>query len=174
MAWKLFKGSCCCSAPSGVWQRVRHPWQSGVAWQASLPFTISQSLPKSVSIASVMPSSHFILWCHLLLLPLFFPSIGDFSNESSFISDDQNTGASASASVLLRSIQSWFPLRLTDLIFLLSKGLSAVFSSTTVQRHQFFGILPSDCPALISVCDQWEEHILDYTDICQQNNISAF
>ena len=59
------------------------------------------------------------------------------------ISDNQNPGASASASVLPMSIQGWFPLRLTDLIFLLSKGLSGVFSNTTVWRHLFFGALPS-------------------------------
>ena len=60
-----------------------------------------------------------------------------------FASDDQNIGVSSSASVLPRSIQGWFPLRLTGLISLLSKGLSGVFSSTTVQRQQFFGILHS-------------------------------
>ena len=53
------------------------------------------------------------------------------------------TRASASASVLLLSIQGWFLLRLTSLIPLLSEGLSRVFSSTTVQRHHFFGALPS-------------------------------
>ena len=58
-------------------------------------------------------------------------------------SDDQNTGASTSASVLPMSVQGLFPLRLAILISLLSKGLSGVFSSTTVRRHQFFGILPS-------------------------------
>ena len=55
------------------------PWTA--ACQASLPLTISQSLPKFMSIASVMPSSHLILWCPLLLLPSIFPSIRDFSNE---------------------------------------------------------------------------------------------
>ena len=60
-----------------------------------------------------------------------------------FSSDDQNTGASASASVLPVNIQDWFPLILTSLISLLSKGLSGVFSSTTVWRPQFFGVLPS-------------------------------
>ena len=52
-------------------------------------------------------------------------------------------GASALASVLPMSIQDWFPLGLTGLIFLQSSGLSGVFSSTTVQKHQFFGIQPS-------------------------------
>ena len=69
-----------------------------------------------------------------------FPSIRDFSNESSFVSDDQNT---ASASVLPVSIQGWSPLRLTGLISLLFRGHSGVFSSTIVGRHQFFGVLPS-------------------------------
>ena len=59
-----------------------------------------------------------------------------------FALDDQNTGASASASVLPMRIQGLFPLGLTGLIALLSKGLSGVFSGTTVPRHQFFGVLP--------------------------------
>ena len=94
-------------------------------------------------IASVMPSSHLILW-RPLLLPSVFPSIWDFSNESSarsLSSDDENTRASGSVSPV--NIQSWSPLRLTGLISLLSKGLWGVFSSTAVRRHQFFGILPS-------------------------------
>ena len=73
--------------------------------------------------------------------PLIFPSIRDFPMSWLFASGDQNTGASAS--ILPVNIQGWFPLRLTDLISLLCKGLSGVFSSTTVQRHQFFGTLPS-------------------------------
>ena len=63
-----------------------------------------------------------------------------------FTSGDQSTGASASASFLPMSILAWFPLRLTGLISLLSKGLSGVFSSTTVQRYRFFGTLPSSLP----------------------------
>ena len=117
------------------------PWTA--ALQASLSLLISWSLPKFMFIASVMPSSHLILWHPLLLLPSIFPSIRDFSNESMFASDDQNSGASASASVLPVNIQDWSPLKLTDLISLLSKGLSGIFSGTTVRRHQFFGILPS-------------------------------
>ena len=72
-----------------------------------------------------------------------FPSSGTFPMSCLFASDDQNTGASSAALVLPVTIQGWSPLRLTDLISLLSKGLSGVFSSTTVQRHQFFGVLPS-------------------------------
>ena len=72
-----------------------------------------------------------------------FPASGTFSMSCLFASDDKNTGASASASVLQVNIQGWFPLRLTGLTSLLSKGLLGVFSSTTVWRHQLFGALPS-------------------------------
>ena len=72
------------------------------------------------------------------------------------------------------SIQGSFPLRLTGLIFLLSKGLSGVFSSTTVRRNQFFGVLLLYSPALPTLCDHWEEHSLDYMDLCRQSDVSAF
>ena len=67
-------------SPSHV-QLLATPWTA--ARQAALCLTISQSLPKFMSIASLMPPSHLILWCPLLLLPSVFPSIRDFSNESS-------------------------------------------------------------------------------------------
>ena len=89
-------------------------------------------------------------WCHPAMsscdalfssCPQSFPASGTFSMSWLLTSDDQNTGASTS--VLPMNVQDWFPLRLTGLIFLLSKGLSGAFSSTTVWRHQFFGALPS-------------------------------
>ena len=66
---------------------------------------------------------------------------GLFQWVSFFASDGHNTGASASASVLPMNIWDWFPLGLTGLISLKSKGVSRVFSNTTVQKHQFFGTL---------------------------------
>ena len=75
--------------------------------------------------------------------PQSFPASGTFPMSCLLTSDDQNTGASASASELPVSIHTWSPLILTGFISLLSKGLSGVFSSTAVWRHQFFGILPS-------------------------------
>ena len=74
--------------------------------------------------------------------PQSFLALGTFPVSHLFASDDQNTGASASMSVLPMSIQGWCALRLTGLIALLSRGLWGVFSSTTVQRHQFFSVLP--------------------------------
>ena len=63
------------------------------------------------------------------------------------------------------SIQGWFPLWLTGLISLLSKGLSGVFSSTTVWRHQFLGTLPSLWSSSTSLCDHWEDHSPDYKNL---------
>ena len=92
-----------------------------------------------MSIKSVMPSNHLILCYPLLLPPSIFPSIRVFSNESVFfVSGGQSIGVSTSVSVLPKNIQDWSPLGWTGSISLLSKGLSRVFSNTTVQKHQFF------------------------------------
>ena len=72
-----------------------------------------------------------------------FPASGSFPMSQLFVSGVQSIGDSASALVLLMSIQGWFPLGLTGLISLQSKGPLRVFSNTTVQKHQFFGTQPS-------------------------------
>ena len=106
-----------------VVQLSSHVWLFATPWtaacQAFLSLTISWSLPKFMSISSVMASSLLIPWCPLLFLPAIFPNIRDFSNESTVWSGDQNTGTLAS--VLPMSIQDWFPLKLTGLISSLSK-----------------------------------------------------
>ena len=107
------------------------------ACQASLSITSSQSSLRLTSIESVMPSSHLILGCPLLLLPPIFPSIRVFSNESAL--RWPSTGVSALASFLPKKSQGWSPSEWTGWISLQSKGLSRVFSNTTVQKHQFFG-----------------------------------
>ena len=116
------------------------PWIA--ARQASLSITNSRSLLRLTSIESVMPASHLIL-CHpLLLLPPIPPSIRVFSNESTLPWGGQSTGVSALASFLPKKSQGWSP-EWTGWISLQSKGLSRVFSNTTVQKHQFFGTQPS-------------------------------
>ena len=97
-------------------------------------------LAQLLSIKSVMPSNHLNL-CHPLLPPSIFPSIRVFSSEF-FASSGQSIGVSASASVLPMNTQDWFPLRLTGWISFHFKGLSRVFSSTTVWKHQFFSTQP--------------------------------
>ena len=124
------------------------PWTA--AFQASLSFTISQSLLRFMSIESVMLSNHVIL-CHSLhILPSIFASIRVFSNELAFHLRGKNIGVSASAPVLPMNIQSWFSLGSTGLISLKSKGLSRVFSSTTnskgsILHHSAF-LLPNKPP----------------------------
>ena len=128
------------------------------ARQASLPFTISQSLLKLMSIESVMPSNHLL--CHPSSSCLqFFPASGSFLMSQLFPSGGQSVGASASA--LPINIQDWFPLGLTGLISFLSKGLSRVCSSSTVQRHQFFGTQPFLLSSSHIVHDYWENHKFD-------------
>ena len=75
--------------------------------------------------------------------PQSFPASGSFPMSQLFLSGGQSIGASASTSVLPKSNQSCFPLALTDLISLLFKGLSKVFYSTTIWKHQFFSAQPS-------------------------------
>ena len=116
---------------SGV-QLFVSPWTA--ARQASLSIANSWSLLKLMSIELVMPSNHFILF----LLPSIFPSIRVFSNESALHIRWPSIRVSASASVLPMNIQDW-SLGWTGWISLQSKGLSRVFSDTTVQKHHFFG-----------------------------------
>ena len=116
------------------------PWTA--ACQASLSFSISLSLNKLMPIESAMPSSYLIL-TPFSSCPQSLPASGSFPMSWLFTSGGQNIGASASASVIPMNIQGWFPIGLTGLISLLSKGLSSVFSNTTVWKHQFFSTQPS-------------------------------
>ena len=128
-------------------QSLSHIWLFTTPWnaarQASLSFTISWSLLKFMTIESVMPSNHLIL-CHPLLLPpsVFASKYQSFPLSQLFASGGHGLGASSSASALPVNIQGWFPLGLTGLISLQSKGPSRVFSSTTVWKHQFLGAQP--------------------------------
>ena len=112
------------------------PWIT--ARQASLSITNSRSPLKLISIELVMPSIHLILCRPLLLLPPIPPSIRVFSNESTFCMRWPKCWISALASVLPMNTQDWSPLRWTGWISLQSKGLSTVFSSTKIQKDQFF------------------------------------
>ena len=110
------------------------PWT--IAQKASLSFTMSRSLLRLVSIEWMMLSNYLALCRPPLLLPSIFATVKVFSNESALC---WSIGASASASVLAMNIQGSFPLGLTGLFSLQSKGLSRVFSSPTIWKHQFFG-----------------------------------
>ena len=135
--------------------------------QASLSFAISQNLLKLMFIKSLMPFNH----------PLLSPSLsafnlsqcqGYFFNVLALHIRYQSTVASASASVHLMNIQDWFPLGLTGLISLQSKGFSRIFSNTTVQiiNSSAFSLLYGSI--LTSIHDYWKKHSFVYTDLCQQ------
>ena len=104
-------------------------------------------------------------WCHPTISSSVIPfssclqsflASGSFSMSQFFASGAQSIGASTSVSVLPMNIQDWFPLGWTDWIFFQSKGHSRVFSSTTVQKHQFFGALFLYSPTLTSIHDHWK------------------
>ena len=113
------------------------PWTAPC--QASLSITNSQSLLKLMAIESVIPSNHLILCLPLCSCLQSFPASRAFPMSQFFTSGGQSIGLSASASVLPMNIQDCFPLGWTAWISMQSKGLSRVFSNTTVQKHQFFG-----------------------------------
>ena len=135
------------------------PWTA--AHQVSLSITNSQSLLKLMSIQLVMPSNHLML-CHaLLLLPSIFSSIRVFSNESVlYIRWPKYWHFSFLNTHLPMNTQDWFLLGRTGGISLQSKGLSRVFSNTTVKKKiiqcSAFFIL-----TLTSIHDYWKNHSLD-------------
>ena len=148
---------------SSVWLFAT-PWT--VARQAPLSSSISQSLLKFMSIEFVILPYHLILCHSLLLWPSLFPSIRVFPVSRLFASSGQSIRDSASAAVLPMNIQGWFPQD-WRLISLQSKGLSRIFSSTTIQKHQSIGTQPSL---------RFNPHIhsFDYMDLCQQSDVSGF
>ena len=128
-------------------QSLSHVWLFATPWitacQASLSITNSRSSLRLMSIESVMPSSHLILGRPLLLLPQSLPASESFPMSQLFAWGGQSTGASALASCLPKKSQGWSPSEWTGWISLQPKGLSRVFSNTTVQKHQFFSAQPS-------------------------------
>ena len=117
------------------------PWIA--ACQASLSITNSRSSLRLKFSESVMPSSHLILWRPLLLLPPIPPSIRIFSNEATLCMRWPKYWSFSFSIIPSKEIPGLFSFRTTGWISLQSKGLSWVFSNTTVQKHQFFGAQPS-------------------------------
>ena len=134
--------------PHGL-QHARLLFPSPTPWACSNSCPLSWWCHPTIS-SSVIPfSSHL----------QSFPASGSFPRSQSFTSGGQIIGVSVS--VLPMNIQDWFPLGLTGLISLHSKGLSRVFSNTTVQRHQFFGTPLSLDQTLTSIHDYWKNHSFD-------------
>ena len=110
--------------------------------ECSMPgFPVHHQLPQfmETNIHLVMPSNRLILCCPFFSCLQTFPESGSLPMSQFFISGGQSIGVLALVSILPMNIQDWFPLGWTGWISLQSKGLSRVFSNTTVQNHQFFG-----------------------------------
>ena len=146
--------------PHGL-QHVRLPSPTPRACSNSCP--LSWWCQQSIS-SSVTPFS----------FPQSFPASGSFPMSWLFPSSGQSIGVSALALVLPVNIQDWFPSGWTGLISLLSKGLSRVFSSTTVQKHQFFALSLLYGPTLTSIHNYRKNHSFHYMELCWQSNVSAF
>ena len=138
-----------------VVQLVSHAQFFVTPWTAALQASLTSLSPRVCS--NSCPLSQ---WYHPTIsssvtpffsCPKSFPSLGSFPLSWLFISGDQSTGASALASFLPMNVQGWFPLGLMDWISLLSRGLSRVFSNTTLRKHQFFSAQPFYGPILTSI-----------------------
>ena len=134
-----------------VLQHVRPPCPSPIAGVYPNPSPLSRWCYPAIS-SSVVPFPS---------CPQSFPASGSFPMSQLFASGIQIIGVSASASVLPMNNWDWSPLGWTSWISLKSKGLSRVFSNTTVQKHQFFGAQLSSHPTLTSTHDHWKNHSLD-------------
>ena len=126
------------------------------------------------------PSSR---WCHPTIsssvipfssCPQSFPASGSFPMSQLVTWGSQSTGVTDSASVLPMNTQDWSPLGWNGWISLQSKGLSRVFSKAIVQNINFLALSFLHIPTLTSIHDHWKNHSLDQTDLCWQNNVSAF
>ena len=148
------------------------PWTA--AHQTSLSITNSQSLLKLMSIELVMPSNHLILCCPLLLLPLIFPSIEVFPNESVFCIRWPKYW-SFSFSISPSSEHSgWTSFRIDWFDLLAPKD-----SQESSPALQFKSISSSVLsllydPTLTSTLDYWKNHSFDYMDLSWQRDVSAF
>ena len=142
--------------------------------QASLSITNSQSLLKFISIESVTPSNHLILYCLLLLLPSIFPSIRVFSKESilcirwpKYWRFSFSVSPSNEYSGLISFRIDWFDLLAVQEILKSSPALQ-------IKRINSLALSLLYGPILTSICDYWKIHTFDYTDLCRQSNTSDF
>ena len=144
-----------CLQPHGL-QHTRLPCPSPFPRACSNSYPLSWRCHLNIS-SSVTPFSS---------CPQYFPAMEPFLKSRLFTSGSHNIGSSASATVLPMNIQDWLPLRLTGLISLLSKGLSRLFSKSTVQKHQFYSTQPSLW--FNSHIQTWllKNHSFDSMDLC--------
>ena len=149
--------------PRGL-QHARPPCPSPTPRDYSNSYPLSQWCHPTIS-SSVIPfSSHL----------QYFPALGSFQMSQLFASAGQSIRVSASASVLPKNTQDWFPLGWTGWISLQSRGLSRVFSTIQFKSISSSALSFLYSPTLTSIHDHWKNHNLSLMDLCWQNNVSAF
>ena len=135
-----------------------------------LSITNSWSLPKLMSIESVMPSRHLILCCPPILCPQSLPASESFQMNQLFASGGQNTGVSALTSVLPTNTQDWSPLGCTGWISLQSKGLPESSPTPQFKSINFPALSPLYNPTLISIHEYWKNQVFysltDFLSTC--------
>ena len=141
------------------WNETATPWTA--AHQASLCITNSWSFLKLISIQSMMPSNHLIVCCSLSFCPQSFPGSGSFQKSQFFTSGGQSIEVSASASVLPKNIQDWFPLGWTYWISLQSKGHQESSPTPLFKNINSSALSFLYNPTLISIKDYWKNHSID-------------
>ena len=155
-----------------IWNRSVSQLSSSVESISLWPYGLQHTRfacpsPTPRAFSNSYPSSQ---WCHPTIsssvVPFSpclwsFPASGSFPMSQFFVSGGQSIGASASTSIFLMNIQDWFPLGWTGLISLQSKGLSRVFSNTTIQKHQFVGAQLSLRSNSHIIHDYWKNHSFD-------------
>ena len=154
---------CLTLQPHGL-QRARLRCPSSSPRACSNPYSLSQWCHPTIS-TSVVPFASYLQ---------SFPASGSSPMSQFFASGGHSIRVSAPASVLPMSIRGWFPLWLTGLISLQSKRLSRISSAITVQSINSSVLSFIYGPTLTSIYDDWRNYSFDYTDICQQRNVSAF
>ena len=154
-----------------------------VLFNSFWPHGLQHSRFPHISLSPAVCSNSCLLyqWCHPAISPSVasffsclqsFPESGSFPISWLFVLCGQSIGASASASVLPRNTQGWFPLGLTGLISLLSKAFSRLLKHHSSKAS----ILPCIAfygPTLTSIHNDWKNHGFDYVDLCPQANVSA-
>ena len=167
--FSLFSLSCCCCSVTKLCPTLWGPMDCRM-----LGFPVLHYLPEFVKfmfIESVKPSKYLILCHHLLLLPSIYPSIRIFSNKLALrITWPKYWSFSIS---LPNIIQGWFPLELTVLISMMSKDSQESAPSPELKSINF-SMLRLYGQTLTSIRDYCKNDSLDYMDICQQSDVSAF
>ena len=152
--------------------------ESATAWtaasQASLSITNFQSLPKLMSIESVMSSNHLVLCCPLHLLPSLFPSLRVFFNESALCIRWPKYGSFSLSISPFSEYSGLIPFRIDWFDLIVVQGTLQSIPASQLESISYLVLSLAYGPTLTSVHDCWKNRGFDHMDLCQQSDLSAF